>query len=310
MSFSIIAGLALTLEWRKIIESFRGASVWALVGVAILTGVPNFVIGPLRLKLLTNAAGGKLAYGEAIKIIMGNEPLNLFLPMKGGDFLISVYLKFKAGLNISDGLFIIISDKFVTLLAITIFFFTGSLIILDTTLVAVATALIIPSLIFYFFPWIVIKPFTALIKLISEKAALSLGKPENFFLKARAEKRFLFLLLAMLFSFGEIFSTYIVLNNLGVKAGLGEVFCVVSGIILFNALPFSISGLGIRELTLIGFFGAAGTRETIVAAAMIIFAIDLVLPSLFGLLFTRMYLKGVTPANAKDKEKADDDSQS
>ncbi|GAB4307742.1 MAG: hypothetical protein Kow0090_22370 [Myxococcota bacterium] len=293
VSATIIGWLVLNLDFKAIRDALSGASLLALFLALTLSLFSNFYLGPTRLKLLTEKAGKRLSLKESAVVILGNEPITFFVPMKGGDFLTALYLKFQKNFTLPQGVFIILADKTASLFAVTIFFLLGALAIEDFFLALFSLALLFPLALLYFTPAQFIKPFSALVSAVSRRIGGALLDSENQFFQATLREKIAFLFIALAFFFCEIAGGFIILRDLGIPAEFGAVVCVLSGMIVVSALPVSVAGLGIREITLISFFAGNADREKALAGSLTIFTLFYLFPALIGLAFTSKFLRGI-----------------
>lgn len=78
---------------------------------------------------------------------------------------------------------------------------------------------------------------------------------------------------------------FFVVKSLGIEIPYGYLLLVIPVVALSDALPFSISGLGVRDAVLIFFFAMAGlSAETAVATSLIIFMFAYLMVGLMGLI--------------------------
>ena len=84
----------------------------------------------------------------------------------------------------------------------------------------------------------------------------------------------------------ELYAFYLCLNELGAEVSLSQVFSIGSLVMFAAAIPVSLSGWGMREVSSIAAFSSVGVSGEISVISGIIFGLYLLLFSLPGLYFT------------------------
>ncbi|MBN1349331.1 flippase-like domain-containing protein [candidate division KSB1 bacterium] len=285
-----IAALLLFVLVRNIqLQTIREALFKAdflFIASAVLLLIPNFFIQGLKWHYLLKLSKPAATYVEALKSLLAGFALGFVTPGRVGEFGRAIFVKDSnrlqvVGLTMIDKLF---SMLIILMLgAFAIFFFFGIWMHSKLTpvfaLVSLAASLI-TSLIVLFPDGMKKAGFKILPRLpFTEKIELILSGLNGFH---RNQALFL---LALNFLFYAIYLTqfYLLLSAFDVFSPVEGYIILSSTIFAKSLLPISFGDLGIRESAAVYFVTHIGGEEsTAFNASILMFLINIVLPSLIG----------------------------
>jgi len=238
----------------------------ALLPLILLFFVSTFFLNAANLAVLSNSIG-RLEYKKALKFQFLGFVTAWILPGKIGQFSIVYFLK-KDGFKTADAASIVVIDKLLTILALSIYGLAGSLLFLDSTtstaiLISVAGLWILALLAFsgMKFDWLTRK-FGAKIHSFSKDVVAAL---ETF----RRRKKVLALNFAITSLRTLIVASvlFLLVFGFGGSLALYEVFFLSCLIQLIGYLPITSGGIGFKEAGFVYLAGTLGVAASVAFSA-------------------------------------------
>jgi len=294
------------VDFKLVLEHIRGIP-FGVLAVLVLIAVARIWLNGVRWQLMNPDTSQQLSRWQYFRLMMISHAFNLIMPgALGGDFAKMAMTVKTVKARRVDNLIAILADRFVGLFSITLLGVTALCFISD-----------IPDK----------RPFYGLFGLLAFGFALSLvaagntkllcgfkllfsymgtlGKKAVHVLEiwqealqffGRNRHRLLYALLLCLPIHGLSFlTTYILSQSLGMAVSFFDIAAVLSLVWLLTAVPLTISGAGVRELSFIYFLSLYGIDKSAATALSIYMYIVSVIIGLIGLLF-------ITSSSESNKE--------
>lgn len=267
-------------EPRALVATWTGAALGPLL-LAILGNGLNNHFKVLRWRALLRARGHHYPLGRAWKTFMSSVYVAMLTPGRVGDVLRIQYLRHDIGVPYSEGLAVIVMDRFCDMYVLLAFVavgiahfasvFTGQLMVV-TWIGVVLTALA---------PALLLVPGLAerLMGRVYDKVARERheGGLARFLtaLRALVSRRLIYaVVLTTLAFFVNYVQGWLLARALGLSLSFVDVMCMLAVTSLLSLLPISVSGVGVRELFLALVFPALGLApQQGVAFGLLVFAV-------------------------------------
>jgi len=284
------------VDFKLVFEYVKGIPLIVL-GVLVLIGLIRIWLNGVRWQLVNPDTSVQLSRWQYFRLMMISHAFNLIMPgALGGDFAkMAMTVKTVKARRI-DNLIAIVADRFIGLFSITVLGATALCFISD-----------IPDR----------RAFYGLFGLLSGGFAIGLIAAGNKWLLRQLETLFshagrigqrlihileiwrealqffkhnyhqlLFALLLCLPIHGLSFlTTYILSQKLGMEVSFFDVSAVLALVWVITAVPLTISGAGVRELSLIYFLSLYGVEKSLAVALSVYLYIVSVIIGFIGLAF-------------------------
>ncbi|MDD5148679.1 MAG: lysylphosphatidylglycerol synthase transmembrane domain-containing protein [Candidatus ainarchaeum sp.] len=284
-----------------IIETIAKANPW-IFGIALLFIIIDVSFKGLKQSALLKAFGKKISLVESMEVWLAGYLLGAVSPGRSGDFLRSVYFKKNFGIKTGSGLSAVLIDRlfdvgFLLLAAIAGFLYFSVIFNWDRLVVFILLGLLAVFA-------------TGCILITRKKAVHFLGRP---FFRLLVPKKFKEKIRVSFHDFYEGFAVYgkkpgiivfagiitviswcffffqawLFALSLNIPVSFGIMAAIMPVITLVEVIPVSFSGIGTRDITLVGFFGLLGiSKEAAISFSMTILLIEII-QALFGAFFLR-----------------------
>ena len=251
----------------------------------------------VRWKILNPDVSGQLSNWQYFRLVMIAKPFNIIMPgALGGDFARTAFTIKTVKTNRVDNVIAILVDRFVGLLSITILGATALLFTSDLkeirpfyTSFALLASFFFVSIIIGGNPW-ALNHFSIICSKLGSLGQkilyiLECWKDALHFFRKKIHLLFLALLLCLPIHGLSFFITFILAKSLGIEVSLFDVSVVLSLVWVITAVPITISGAGIRELSMVYFFSFFGVQSESAAAISIYLYIISISLGLIGIVF-------------------------
>lgn len=272
-----------------LVESWTGAALAPLL-VAILGNVVNNHFKVLRWRALLRARGYRYPLGRAWQTFMASVYVAMLTPGRVGDVLRIQYLRHDIGVPYSEGLAVIVMDRFCDMYVLLAFVavgvahfasvFTGDLMLV--TWVGVALTALAPAMLLV--PGVAERLMGRVYAKVAKERHE--GGLERFLssLRAQVSPRLMYAVvltaLAFMVNYGQ---GWLLGRALGLGLSFFDVMCMLAVTSLLSLLPISVSGVGVRELFLALVFPALGlTADQGVAFGLLVFIVIYLVVTLGG----------------------------
>lgn len=280
------------VQTEEIISAFGTARIFLII-LALFLLIPNIYLQFFKWRYLVRMLKPSVANREILQSLFAGFTFGFITPGRLGEFGRAFFIKDCSwvkllGVSAIDKLFSLSIVVFWG--AIGLIFFIGRQLYFYT-LIPMIVFIIIALLVIYYILLhpSVIKSFLYSINIIlpfREKIKLLMSSLDNF------HKPQAFRLLFLNFGFFCVFLIqFCLLTSAFEPTNFLKIFLALSAVMLVKSmLPISIGDLGIRESAAVFFLGKIGLAEsTAFNASILLFLINLVIPSIIGLVLVLKY---------------------
>jgi len=264
-----------------------------LILAIIVSIFANVFLASDKWRRILKEIGCHIPFRESLLIMTGSGPIRFILPFKSGEAAKAIYLKRKKNLGYEFGLSSLLFDKFsnlfgtLVLLYIGLFFyetdFSRKAVLSSCSLVGVLSLgtnpRILPTLAAAKLKTITIKGYDFFKKIFLVLKAISLRKKVEL------------LLYSVIIQFSAIVTAYIACRALDLTIPFSAMLVFIPVIILLSNVPVTVSGLGVREASVVFLFFRYGSQERLLSVGILISFIEHILPAMLGLFFLRTFLR-------------------
>ena len=257
-------GLVLLLiVWKadlnQIYKSLTQFNFWFLIPIVILNFL-SFFLGSLNFKILFSPLE-KIKLSNLIKYYMLSWSFGLVVPGKIGEFSLVFFLRKKEGINMGKSLALSIIDKIITFGSYYFFAIIGLFLFMDVTIairisiILFLAVILFVTLLFYERPKELIKKY-----ILKKQAKKFTGfqKTINDYLKNKKEILLLNILITIIKIGLLALVLKLILNGFSFDASFLNILIIHSSAMLVSLIPVSISGLGVKEATIVYFLQIIG----------------------------------------------------
>ena len=286
---SILILLMYKVGFGNIINILSAINPYYFV-LGIIMAIITFVVEAFNLKLLTNAITKKVSYLKMFKYHLLSLSVSLFIPGKMGQFSL-VYLLRKRGIKLGDCTVIVLLDKILTLISLSIFAIIGFFIFLPVA-DAIKSAVIIfligsVSLFFilhksgrFFVRKFILRKYSKRFKGFSKTFKLFYTK--HIF---RVSTNFTITMIKMVLSALVIQFFFLAV---GTRINILYVLLITPMGVIASFIPLSINGIGIRESVVVVMYSLLGINAASVVGA---YLLNLLVVYFIGLISVMFFLK-------------------
>jgi len=248
---------------------------------ALLLSIGMVIITGQKLKMFIEMMYHRISFARAQKITIASYSLNVIIPSKGGDFVKSWSLR--DILPFSQGVGIVILERFIDLVVLCTMAFIGSIFINDSMLIIISSS----SLVILF-----------LIKMILMKLSKSNYESKIFryvkdfeyvfqsFIKNYRYAKFI-MIIGICIWIGSALQAYVLYRAFGQEIPFMHCVAVVPIVVFVGFIPITIGGMGSRDAAFIYLFSAYASNSASIAVAMFFSLLRYWILALFGIPFLK-----------------------
>jgi len=274
-----------------------GNTPWYILFILVAIGIIRTWLTAQRWQLLNPDLTGQLKSWHYFRFYMIANAFNLVMPgALGGDLIRTAYTLQEVKTKRIDNLIAIVADRFIGLL---------SILLLGTLALVLAPDLPRQSFFYQIFGAL-IAGFIFIVTIISNTRAINLmqsignrlgkvgqllnrlllvWKEALHFFKTHHRNLWAALLICLPVHFISFLSAYILARSLGINISFFNISLIIALVWLVTAIPLTLAGAGVRELSMIYLFSIYGVdAEPATALSIYIYLVSLLL-GLIGLLF-------------------------
>ena len=266
VSLAVLALLAARVDGAAVLDGLgRLGPATFLLAVAVL--LAQFAVLGLRWHLVLSAAGHRIGWWQAYRLMCAAMFVNQALPTSIGADLVRVWLVRRIGVSGAGAVTTVLLDRMVGLFSLlTLLLLTGHF---------AGPALGLPLL--AWLPWLaLVAAFVALAAAGPlARLAARLGWPALLIraleVAAEARRRWPVAIAVLLLSYAThgmmSLCLWLLSRDLGLEIGILTVLAVLPPVVLASVLPISIAGWGVREGIVVSLFALAGAPAATALAA-------------------------------------------
>ncbi len=291
-----ISVLSKIVDIRLVLNYLRGIPLYVLASLLVI-GVFRTWLSGLRWQLLNPDVSGQMSNWQYFRFMMMAKPFNLIMPgALGGDFVRSAMTVNAVKDKKIDNIIAIIADRFVGLLSILIL---GTIAFLFAAEIPDRSAFnVFFTAIYLTIAFVIIILTSSYLFQLFEEFTFRLGGIGLFlrnvaeawknalqFFKTNIKNVVLGLLLCIPIHVISFITAFLLARSLDIQISFFDISLITALVWLITAIPITISGVGIRELSMVYFFSIYGIdAESATALSIYIYIVSLLL-GLLGLLF-------------------------
>ena len=284
------------VDFELVIQHIREIPLSILCILIAIALLRTWLTG-LRWRMVNPDVSGQLSNWQYFRLVMMAKPFNLILPgALGGDFARTAFTIKAVRAKHVENVLAIVVDRFVGLLSITILGATALVFMKDLPdkrLFYNCFAMLVSAFAGGLFvgsnPWILrhIEMLCTRLGRLGKRLLHVVGtwKEALRFFRRNAHLLLTALLLCLPIHGLSFVMTYIIAKSLGIDVSLFDISVVLSLVWVITAVPITISGAGVRELSMIFFLSLFGVQaEPATALSIYLYIISLAI-GLIGLIF-------------------------
>lgn len=264
---------------------------WELIAVALLiSGLLNIGLASFKLWLVLRSLGIPASPRRTLRLVLGLLSLTFFVPGQPLQMLVyGMGLRESEKLETTTAFEVVVYDRYISLLGLLVLIGTGWFLLPPDHVLAMA--------------WV---PIVALLGLATYWMG-GLGRAivqrlprlrDRLLLPTRTipiQRKLALLATAVLCQSSDIVIMWLALMALGTDLPFRTVYAVFPVAMLLSLMPFSISGMGIREPLGAVFLATWVAADTSLRSGLIVDAVEYVFPALVGLVALPSLLKTLRP---------------
>ncbi len=260
-----------------------------LLAVSISLSV-NIFLGAAKWRRILLALGFPLPFKEVLSIWSGCLPLKVVFPVKSSELFKAFYLQKQRGFLFMRAVSSIVLDKTLNLL-VTLGIFLIGLLLVDIKFPRFLPIAALLALTVFLFSSRLRSIFINVSKTIHNKLFSITEQLLSSFEDISLKEKIILLCYSIVCQSSEFINTYILFRAVGVFVPFSLVLVLIPLIIVINNLPLTILGLGTREALMIFLFAKYGTSTSLLSASLLVSFVEHILPVVFGLSFTKSFLR-------------------
>jgi len=280
------------VSFTDVISAIRKADCKIIFLTLILSIISNILIAAYRWKMILNYLDCPISLKESLVVKMGSDSITSMLPLKIGEFSRIVYLKRVKGIPYYKSMISIIAEYLLNILILLFFLFLGIIIYLIQN----RSIILFSSL------------NISLLNLVP-LCSLKLNTYRKFNDKLNAGRYILFktyfrelirltrnktiILYSVLFIAPGLVNIYLLSRALDIILPLYAVLIFTPLVIISSSLPVTISGLGIREVSVLLLFSQFAPSELLVSLGILYFFVEYLFPMILGISVAGVFLRRI-----------------
>jgi hypothetical protein len=285
VTFIIFFLIFRNIDIKAVKSSISRADLFLFSLAVILSLIEAVFLASFRWRLMLRRLGYKIGFKEALAVVIGSEPVGNFFPLKTGEFFKVLYLRRVRGVPLAKTTLLVLCEQLLNLLSLSIFVVLGGILSLK-------------ALLFNFF--LINTPIDK--HGLRGRAKTICKKISNFFqieyknaIKIFKDKQVIFYSF-LIFAF-ELIIVYLLAESLGIFIPAVNILVFVPLVVIVSSLPFTVAGMGIREVSVLFLFAQFGSPEALLSLGLLYSFVEYLLPLLMGLLWVGRFWRGIVFKN-------------
>ena len=297
ITIGIFIFLLSRISFTSVMASLQKADVSLIILAFLISFGGNALMDAYRWKVILNYLRYPVSFREALFIkIVANLFISL-LPLRSGELSRLVYLKRLRNIPYAKSILSIIVEYCHKIFVLLVCLFTGiCLYFFENSRNHVVSGPYFFSSVFVPLCLLKLSIFKNVQTQYDEKI-----KPHLTELKGALTNRTI-LFCNVLYSCGELINFYLLSKSLSIEVPFYAVLIFIPLVIFISALPFTIAGLGSRELTVLFLFKDYASPEVLLTLGVLYSFVEFLFPSFIGIFviaaFTERVLK---PKNGNEE---------
>lgn len=314
--FLSIVVLVKIVDFKLVLSQINSISFYVVISL-VMIGIVRTWLSGLRWRLLNPDLTGQLSSWHYFRFVMIAHTFNLIMPgALGGDFVKTAFTLKTVKHKHIDNVIAILVDRFIGLLSILVlgtaaFYFMSDIpnrMAFNTFWVVLYSAILI----------LLVLMLSSRLHRFLKRSSSRLGKAGawlnrvinnwqdslQYFL-ANRKKVVLALLLCLPIHTVSFVSAYIIARSLNINISFFDITLIISIVWVVTAIPITLSGVGVRELSMVYFMSLYGINPASATALSIYLYIITLFLGFLGLLFIFDFSKLPGKKNLRTKRDVD-----
>ena len=249
MSLTVLIFLIIKFDVRELQIIFQNSNIAILIVATIIFFIATPSLSALRWKTILKTMNCKINFYEAIKLYLASLPLAKITPANSGDFIRAYYLRKKLTPNLNIG--VIILERMMDFFILAIFALFFGIITNNQTAVIIGILFIITILCFLFFGK---KINITKIKKITHAFEIILADSKTIIIAMGY---------TILLWFVIIIYIKLIFIAMGNNISFWSILTIQPIVIFFSLVPFTVSGIGVRESAMVFFYSGLASDQII-----------------------------------------------
>jgi len=280
------------VSFIDVISAIRKADCKIIFLTLILSIISNILIAAYRWNMILNYLDCPISLKESLVVKMGSDSITSMLPLKIGEFSRIVYLKRVKGIPYYKSMISIIAEYLLNILILLFFLFLGIIIyLIQNRSIILFSSLNISLLSLVPLCSLRLNTYGKL------KDKLSAGWYilfKTYFKELmRLTRNKAIILYTVLFIAPGLINIYLLSKALHINLPLYAVLIFTPLVIISSSLPITISGLGIREVSVLLLFSQFAPSELLVSLGILYFFVEYLFPMVIGVSVTGVFLRKI-----------------
>lgn len=280
------------VSFIDVISAIRKADFKIILLTLMLSIIGNILIAAYRWRMILNRLGCSISLKESLVVKMGSDFLISVLPLKIGEISRIAYLKREKCISYSKSTISIMAEYLLNIFALLFFLFLGIIVyFIQNRHISLFSAVNIPPLCLVSFCSLKLSTYGKL------KDKLSAGWHTLFktyfkdLIRLARDKTIIFY--TVLFIVIGLINIYLLSKALHINLPLYAVLVFTPLVIISSSLPITISGLGIREVSVLLLFSQFASSELLVSLGILYFFVEYFFPMIIGVSVAGIFLKKI-----------------
>lgn len=281
--------LFLKVDIRKCWIAILSIRIEYLLMAIALSIFANVILVSDRWRRVLGLLGCSLPFKKAIFIVISCKPIKFLLPLRLGNLFKIAYIRryLQFGRGLSSILFDNILDK------------TGILFLLCMGMVFGKTHFRLEIFLILFMVGMglifgseaVLSTFWRCLYKKQSKLYDFLRQTLSSFKEIPISNRFKLLSYSTFIRIFSLFSSYLLFKGFGLEIPIYKIFAFIPIVLILSEIPITLSGLGIREASVVFLFLGCGSKEEVLSVGIMLSFVERIFPAIIGLFFLRPFMK-------------------
>lgn len=280
------------VSFVDVISSIKKADFKIILLTLMLSTISNIFIAAYRWKMILSHLGCSISLRESLMVKMGSNFLTSILPLKTGEFSRIVYLKRVKGVSYSRSTVSIIAEYVLNILALLFCLFLGIIVyFIQSRYIILFSAINIPFLSLA----LVCSLRPSLYRKLKDKLNAGWYVLFKTYFKQLTGliRNKTIILCTALFIVSELINICLLSKALRINLPLYAILIFTPLVIISGSLTVTISGLGIRELSVLFLFSQFASSELLVSLGVLYFFVEYFFPMIIGTSVTGVFLRRI-----------------
>lgn len=317
--------LILKIDFGILVDTLRSLRLKYLWLAIAISFSANIFLAADKWRRILKALGAQLSFKETFFVVLSAKPIKFILPFKSGELIKVLYIAKKGYLHFGKSFASVLFDKVLNITSCLLLLCIGLIFSIlnfpiEITLPSILGSSLIfgirgnPSPLLNFFKRLHQEIAKFVLHLFKIPHRLRRGFLNILFLRGYSAlrkgvgfikqiinslkeiglmKKIKFLIYSTFIQLSPLINAYILFKAFDIDVPFCSILLFMPIVVLVSSLPITLSGLGIRESTLLFLFSRYGPKETLLSVGILLSFVEYILPATLGLLSLRFFLERI-----------------